>query len=119
MATSDLRTVRCKVLSHHLGKWVVRKSDVVEFAVDGEGRHVVLDIELVGHIRSVEDEVEGKGPRFSPIFVLGADELLGPELLRIRLFSGRVGDGVCFGAESTCPQQAEMSKSTAAESLAG
>lgn len=77
-----------------------------------------MDVELVRHIRSVQNEVEGKRPWFGPVFILGADELLGAELLRIRLFSGRVGDGVGFGTKSTCPQQAEMSKSTTAELLA-
>lgn len=119
MTTTDLGAVRCKVLSHHLRKWVVGKSDVVKFAIDGEGGHVILQFELVGHIGSVQDEVEREGPGFGPIFVLGADESFGPELLRIRLFSGRVGDGVCFGAESACPQQSEMAQSTTANVSAG
>ena len=52
----------------------------MEFAIDVEGGHVLLDIELVSHVGRVEDEVEGERPGFGPILILRTDEFLGAEL---------------------------------------
>lgn len=103
VAPAHLGPVGREVLRHHLRQGLVRQADVVELAVDVEGRHVLLDVELVGHVGGVEDEVEGVGPRLGPVLVLCADELLGTEFQGVVLLVGAVREGVDLGTEGSCP----------------
>ena len=80
----------------------------MEFPVDVEGGHVLLDVELVSHVGGVEDEVEGVGPGFRPVLVSGANEFLGTEFEGVVLLSGAVREGVDLGTERRCPEQSEM-----------
>ena len=75
----------------------------MELAIDGEGRHELLQVEGVRHVCAVEDEVEGECPWLGPVFVFGADEFLGAEVQGIVLFVGAVGDGIGFSAKGGCP----------------
>ena len=115
MTAANLRTVGRKILRHDLRQRLVRQSHIVELAVDRERAHVFLQVELVGHVGGVEDEVEGERPRFGPVLVFGADELFGPERERVLLLFRRVGDGVDFGAEGRGPEEAEVAESTTTE----
>ena len=62
----------------------------MEIAVDVERGHVLLDVEGVGHVGGVEDEVEGEGVGFGPVLVGGDDELFGTELQGVVLLPGAV-----------------------------
>lgn len=104
MTPTDRGTIWREILRHDLRQGLVRQADVVEDAVDGEGAHVVGQVELVRHVRRVEDEVECEGPFFGPVFVLRADEFFGAEFEGVFFFVGRVRDGVGFGAEGAGPK---------------
>lgn len=71
----------------------------MEGAVDNKCGHIFGQIECMGHVGGVEDEVKGKSPGLGPLFVLGADELLGAEGEGVVAFGGCVRDCIGFGAE--------------------
>ena len=120
MASSHLGAIGGEILRHHRRQGSVRQADVVEFAVDVERGHVLLDVELVRHVGAVEDEVEGVGPGLRPVLVPCADELLGAELEGVVLLFGAVREGVDLGAERRCPEQSEMTQSASGNlSVAG
>ena len=98
MAAAHLGSVGREILRLHRRQWLIGQTDVVELAVDVEGGHVLLDVELVGHVGGVEDEVEGVGPGLRPVLVSRRDEFLGAELQGVVLLSGAVREGVDFGA---------------------
>lgn len=97
-----------------LGERVVGKADHVEGAVDFEGAEVVGQVELVGGIGSVDDEVEGKLPGLGPVLLLGDNEVFGTKLESILLLVGTVGDGVDLSSESLCEKDTEVAKTAAA-----
>lgn len=113
VAATDSGAVGRKVLRHHLRQGFVGEADVVEGAVDGEGAHVVGQVEFVRHVGGVEDEVEGEGPFFGPVLVGGADELFGAQFERVVFFAGRVRESVGFGAEGVGPEEAEVPEAAA------
>ena len=115
MAPSNFRTVGSEILRHHLGEGFVGEADVVEFAVDVEGGHVFLEVEGVGHVCGVEDEVEFKGVGFGPVFLGGDDEFFSAHFFGIGFFAGGVGEGVDFGAEGFGPEDAEVAETAAGE----
>ena len=86
----------------------------MELAVDIERRHVFLNVEGMGHVGGIEDEVEFEGPRLGPVLLACEDEFFGTHLLGIRFFVRAVREGVDFSAESTGPQDTEMAESTTA-----
>ena len=75
----------------------------MEFAIDVEGGHVLLNIEFVGHVGSVEDEVEGKSPGLGPILVFRTYEFLGAELQSVIFLVGTVRKSVNFSTEGRRP----------------
>ena len=85
----------------------------MEFAVDVEGGHVFLDVEGVGHVGGVEDEVEFEGVLFGPVLFARDDEFLRAHLQRVVLLPGAVGESVDLGAEGFGPEDTEMTESTA------
>lgn len=101
--------VGAEVLGHELGEGLVGEADVVEDAVDGEGGHVLFDVEGVGHVGRVEDHVEGEGPVLVPVLVLRGDEVLRSELLGVGFLVGGVRDGVDVAAEGGGPEEPEVS----------
>lgn len=113
MASPDLGSVGSEILRHHLGERLVGKTDVVEFAIDVEGGHVFLEVEGVGHVCGIEDEVEFEGPGFGPVFLGGDDEFFGAHLFGIGFFAGGVGKGVDLSAEGFGPEDAEVAKTAA------
>ena len=117
MASADFGAVGSEILRHHLGEGFVGKADVVEFAVDVEGGHVFLEVEGVGHVCGVEDEVEFEGVGFGPVFFGGDDEFFGAHLFGIGFFAGGVGKGVDFGAEGLGPEDTEMAETAAGEKV--
>lgn len=66
----------------------------------------------MGHVGGVEDEVKGKSPGLGPLFVLGADELLGAEGEGVVAFGGCVRDCIGFGAERRWPEKREVAEAT-------
>ena len=85
----------------------------MKFTVYGQGAHIFLEVESVGHIGGVEHEVECESPGFSPVFVLGANEFFGAKFEGIFFLIGSVGYGVDFGAESFRPQESKVTETTA------
>ena len=84
----------------------------MEFAIDVEGGHVFLDVEGVGHVGSIEDEVEFEGPGRGPVLLAGDNEFLGSHLLGVGFLARAVGEGVDFGAKGFRPENTEMAKAT-------
>ncbi len=82
----------------------------MELAIDVEGGHVLLDVEGVGHIGGVEDEVEFECPVFGPVFLGGDDEFLCTHLLGILFFVGGVREGVDFGSECLGPEDTKVTE---------
>ena len=117
MASPDFSTVGSEILRHHLGEGFVGEADVVEFAVDVEGGHVFLEVEGVGHVSGVEDEVEFEGVGFEPVFRRGDDEFFGAQFFGVGFFAGGVGKGVDFGAEGFGPEDAEVPETAAGEKV--
>ena len=113
MASPDFRTIGSEILRHHFGEGFVGEADVVEFAVDVEGGHVFLEVEGVGHVGGVEDEVEFEGVGFVPVLFGGDDEFFGTHLFGIGFFAGGVGEGVDFSAEGFGPEDAEVAETAA------
>lgn len=70
----------------------------MEGAVDLERAEVVRQVELVGCVSRVDNEVEGEGQGLVPVLVFSADEVLRAELERVVLLRGGVRDCVDFGA---------------------
>lgn len=85
----------------------------MEDAVDGEGAHVIRQVEFVRHVRRIEDEVKGEGPFLRPVFALRADEFFGPEFQRVFFLAGRVRHGVGFGTEGVGPEETEVAETAA------
>ena len=75
----------------------------MEFAIDVEGGHVLLNVELVSHVGRVEDEVEGESPGLGPILVLRTYEFLGAELQSVIFLVGAVRKSVDLSTEGRCP----------------
>ena len=88
----------------------------MELAVHRQRAHVLLQVELVRHVGGVEDEVEGERPRFRPVFVFRADELLGAQGQRVFLLFRCVRNGVDFGAQGGGPEEAEVAESATKKS---
>ena len=117
MASPNFGSVGSEILRHHLGERLVGKSDVVEFAIDVEGGHVFLEVEGVGHVGGIEDEVEFEGVGFGPVFLRGDDEFFGAHLFGIGFFTRGVGKGVDLGAEGLGPEDAEVAETAAGEKV--
>ena len=113
MASPNLCSVGGEILRHQAREGFIGKADVVEFAVDVEGGHVFLQVEGVGHVGGVEDEVEFEGVGFGPVFFGGEDEFFGAHLFGVGFFAGGVGHGGDFGAEGFGPHDAEVAESAA------
>jgi len=109
---TDRATVAGELLGHEGGDGLVTEADHVELTPDLEGAEVVVEVELVNGVGSVDDKVEGKLVRLVPALLLGADELLGTHLEGILLLVGRVRDGVDLSTESLGPQKSEVTKTT-------
>ena len=75
----------------------------MEFAIDVEGGHVLLNVELVSHVGRVEDEVEGESPGLGPVLVFRTYEFLGAELQSVVFLIGAVRKGVDLSTEGRCP----------------
>ncbi len=112
MASSYFASVGSEILRHHSRQGLVGKSDVVEFAIDVQGGHVFLDIEGVGHVCGVENEVEFEGVGLGPVFLRGDDEFFGAHFFGVGFFVGGVGEGVDFGAKGRGPEDSEVAKTT-------
>lgn len=80
----------------------------MECAVDLEGREVVGEVELVGCVGGVDDEVELELPGLGPAFFVGDDEVFCAELEGVVFLGGGVGDYVGFGTEGDGPEDAEV-----------
>ena len=117
MASPNFRTIGSEILRHHFGEGFVGEADVVEFAVDVEGGHVFLEVEGMGHVCSVEDEVEFEGVGFVPVFFGGDDEFFGAHLFGVGFFAGGVGEGIDFGAEGFGPEDAEVAETAAGKKI--
>jgi hypothetical protein len=109
---ADVAAVGCEVLSHELGKGLVTEADVVELAHDLEGREVCWQVELVGGICAVEDEVELEGVLLLPVLLAGDGELLGAHLQSILLLSRAVGEHVDLSAKSDSPKYGVVTEAT-------
>jgi hypothetical protein len=109
---TDRAAVSGELLGHEGGDRLVTEANHVELTPDLEGAEVVVEVELVNGIGSVDDKVEGKLVRLVPALLLGADELLGTHLEGILLLVGRVRDGVDLSTESLGPQESEVTKTT-------
>jgi hypothetical protein len=109
---TDRAAVSGELLGHEGGDRLVTEANHVELTPDFEGAEVVVEVELVNGIGSVDDKVEGKLVRLVPALLLGADELLGTHLEGILLLVGRVRDGVDLSTESLGPQESEVTKTT-------
>jgi hypothetical protein len=109
---TDGAAVSGKLLGHEGRDRLVTEANHVELAPDLEGAEVVVEVELVNGIGSVDDKVEGKLVRLVPALLLGADELFGTHLESILLLVGRVRDGVDLSTESLGPQKCEVTKTT-------
>ena len=117
MASAYFGSVGSEILRHHLRERLVREADVVEFTIDVEGGHVFLEVESMGHVCGIEDEVEFEGPGFGPVFLGGDDKFFGAHLFSIGFFAGGVGKDVDLSAEGFGPEDAEVAKTAAGEVL--
>lgn len=83
------RAVGHELLCHDVDS-LVGQTDLVELAVDLQDGEVVVELELVGHVGGVEDEVEGECEGLGPVFLGGGDEVFGAELEGVVLLVGGV-----------------------------
>ena len=112
MASAHLRSIGCEILRHHRGQGLVGQADIVEFAVDVKGGHVFLDIEGVGHVSRIEDEIEFEGPFLSPVLFPCDDEFFSAHFQSIVLLARRVRKGVDFSAKGFGPENTKVTEST-------
>jgi len=80
VAASHLGSIGSEVLSHHGGKWLVWQTNVVELAIDVQRGHVLLDVEGVGHVCGVEDEIKFESILLGPVLLACNDEFFGAQL---------------------------------------
>ena len=88
---------------------------MVEGAVDAADGEEGWDVEFVGGVGGVEDEVEGELPLFGPVFRGGGDEVFGAEFESVVFFRGGVRDDVDFGAEGFGPKDSEVAEAAEAD----
>lgn len=69
----------------------------------------------MSHIRAIEDEVKGEGERLGPVLLVGGDEMIGSQLDRRFLLTGRVGERPDFGAQSFRPEEAKVAQAADAK----
>ncbi|KAI7197850.1 alcohol dehydrogenase [Hortaea werneckii] len=114
----NVAAVRSKVLGVDPRQRLVTETDVVEATHDLQGGKVVRQVELVGGIRGVEDEVERERVRLVPVLLAGHDELLGAHLQGVFLLAGGVRENVDFGSESHSPHDGKATKTQNGDLLA-
>lgn len=105
---TNVATVGSEVLQHQADR-VIWHTDVVELAHNLQGTEVVGELELMGHVRGVEDEIEGECVVLCPIFLVVDDEVLCAHLQCVLLLRWRVGNDVDFSSEGRGPKDCEMS----------
>ena len=110
MAGRELGTVGEEVERLQFGKRLLGDANHVELAVGLEGAHVGGEVELVGHVGAVEDEVKLELVLVGPAVLGRDDDLLGAQALRVVDLVGRVREGVRLGAEGLAPLQAQMAQ---------
>lgn len=77
MASPKEASIWRKVLRHELRQWIIWEPNHVECAIDLERGEVLGQIEFVGGVRTIEDQVEGKFPRLSPVLFPRVDKVFG------------------------------------------
>jgi hypothetical protein len=80
MRSTHVASIRRECLGIDRGQVLVWEADHVELAVDLESAEVIGQVELVGRIGAVEDEVEGEFPVVRPTLFVCEDEVFGSEL---------------------------------------
>jgi hypothetical protein len=88
---------------------LVRETDVVELTSDLHRAHVCVQVELVGHVGAVDDEVVGECERLGPVLVTAGDEVVRSEAKSVVLLVRAVGDGSDLSTEGLCPEESEVS----------
>ena len=84
----------------------------MQFAVDVQDTQILVKIEMVPHVCSIDHPVELKGMGLVPVLVPSIDEVFGAELLRVAFLVGSVRDRCDLCAEGRCEQQGKMTEST-------
>ena len=59
---------------------------MVELAIDVQDAKVLVEIEMMAHVRCIQHPIELESMGLVPVFVGRADELLRTQLLRIRFY---------------------------------
>lgn len=108
-------TVRSELLSHHLRHRLVTEANSVELAPNLEDAEVLVHVELVHGVGSVDDEVERELVSISPALLLGADETVCTHLHGIVLLVGAVGDGVGLSTHGFGEQETKVTQTTNAD----
>lgn len=104
-----------ELLSLHGREGLIGQTNVVEPSHNLHCAHVGVEVEFVGHVSSVDDEVEGESVRLLPVLLSGADEVVSTKSESIILLVRRVRNGVDLSTESISP---EKGKVTTGEMLA-
>jgi len=115
---THVASVRSERLSHHRGQRLVGETDHVEGTVDLQGGEVVGEIELVGSVGAVEDDVELELPGLGPVLLVAEDEVLSTELQCVVLLVRGVRDDICLRTERIGPENTEVAETSAMKLLA-
>lgn len=105
---TNVAAVRSKVLGVDSRQRLVTETDVVEATHNLQSGEVVGEVELVGSVRGVEDEVEREGVWLVPVLLAGHDELLGTHLQSVFLLLGGVREDVDLSSESDSPHDSKV-----------
>ena len=94
-----------------LDRWerLVRETDVVELTPNLHRAHVCVQVKLVSHVGTVDDEVVGECKRLGPVLVTAGDEVVGTETKSVLLLVGAVGNSSDFSTKSLGPEKSEVS----------
>lgn len=112
VVSTHVATVGGELLDHEVLDGVVGKTAVVEGTVDLEDGEVGREVEVLGHVGGVDDEVELELVGLVPVLLLCADEVLSTELQGILLLVSRVRDDGDISTESRSPKNGEVTETT-------
>jgi hypothetical protein len=101
--TTDRATIGSEVLGHHLGQRLVWETNIVEGTIDGKRAHVGFQVEFIGHIGAIEDEVERESEGLGPFLVLGGNKVVRTKFESFFLLARSVGQSPDFRTQPLGP----------------
>lgn len=86
-------------------------SYIVELSLNGQSRHVILQVKLMSHVCAIQYKVESESKRFCPVLLASADKVISTKLQCISFLVWAMRQSPNFSTKSLCPHQSKVAKS--------